>query len=197
MDGDGQVELLVSGMDTFVFSYYHDSNVISIATTYDFREMNRIYVDGSYSWNYPSSDGVSYGLKKDGKDVWRIENEGGSYTLYYIGEVSVTQAEMLKYLEENPSPEEVTFTRISGEGWNKVIGKERAEEIASKYWNIKDGDIDEQTGKEYIIYVSAIAKEKYYIRLCLGYSPYDPDIDALYIDAITGEIVLYEPNAKG
>lgn len=197
MDGDGQVELLVSGIDTFVFSYYHDCNVISIATTYNFREMNRVYVDGSYSWNYPSSDGVSYGLKKYGKDIWRIENEGGSYTLYYIGEESVTQAEMLKYLEENPNPEEVTFTRISGEGWNKVIGKERAEEIASKYWNIKDGDIDEQTGKEYSIYVSAIAEEKYYIRLCLGYSPYDPDIDALYIDAITGEIVLYEPNAKG
>ena len=34
--------------------------------------MNRVYVDGSYSWNYPSSDGVSYGLKKDGKEITNI-----------------------------------------------------------------------------------------------------------------------------
>ena len=190
MDGDGQVELLVSGIDTFVFSYYHDCNVISIATTYNFREMNRVYVDGSYSWNYPSSDGVSYGLKKDGKDIWRIENEGGSYTLYYIGEESVTQAEMLKYLEENPSPEEVTFTNISGEGWNKVIGEERAEEIASDYWKINDGDINEQTGNEYRIYVSGESAERYYVRLCCQKYYDDTDIDSLYIDAITGAIIL-------
>jgi hypothetical protein len=190
MDGDGQVELLVSGIDTFVFSYYHDRNVISIATTYNFREMNRVYVDGSYSWNYPSSDGVSYGLKKDGKDIWRIENEGGSYTLYYIGEESVTQAEMLKYLEENPSPEKVTFTNISGEGWNNVIGEERAEEIASDYWKINDGDINEQTGNEYRIYVSGESAERYYVRLRCQKHYYDPDIDSLYIDAITGAIIL-------
>ena len=190
MDGDGQVELLVSGIDTFVFSYYHDCNVISIATTYNFREMNRVYVDGSYSWNYPSSDGVSYGLKKDGIDIWRIENEGGSYTLYYIGEESVTQAEMLKYLEENPRPEEVIFTKISGEGWNKVISEERAEEIASDYWNIKDGDINEQTGNEYRIYVSGVSAERYYVRLRCQKYYYDPDIDSLYIDAITGAIIL-------
>ena len=190
MDGDGQVELLVSGIDTFVFSYYHDCNVISIATTYNFREMNRVYVDGSYSWNYPSSDGVSYGLKKNGKDIWRIENEGGSYTLYYIGEESVTQAEMLKYFEENPSPEKVTFTRISGEGWNNVIGEERAEEIASDYWKINDGDINEQTGNEYRIYVSGESAERYYVRLCCQKYYDDPDIDSLYIDAITGAIIL-------
>lgn len=197
MDGDGQVELLVSGIDTFVFSYYHDSNVISIATTYDFREMNRIYVDGSYSWNYPSSDGVSYGLKKDGKDVWRIEKEGGSYTLYYIGDTAVTEEELLKYIEENPTPEEVKFTAISGEGWNKVIDEECAEEIASEYWNIKDGDINEQTGKEYSIYVSGMAEEKYYVRLHSGYY-YEPDIDVIYVDAITGKILTdFLPDGKG
>ncbi len=197
MDGDGQVELLVSGIDTFVFTYYHDSNVISIATTYNFREMNRVYVDGSYSWNYPGSDGVSYGVKKDGKDIWRIENEGGSYTLYYIGEESVTQEEMLKYIEENPSPEEVTFSSISGEGWNKVIDKERAEEIASAYWGINDGDINEQTGKEYRVYVSGVVGEKYYVRLHSGYY-YESDIDVIYIDAITGNILAdLLPDGKG
>ena len=191
MDGDGQVELLVSGIDTFVFSYYHDCNVISIATTYNFREMNRVYVDGSYSWTWGGgSDGVTYGIKKNGEDIWRIENDGGANPLYYIGDTAVTEEEFLKYIEENPTPEEVTFTRISGEGWNKVISEERAEEIASDYWNIKDGDINEQTGNEYRIYVSGESAERYYVRLCCKKYYYDPDIDSLYIDAITGAIIL-------
>ena len=102
---------------------------------------------------------------------------------------------MLEYLEDNPTPEKVTFTSISGEGWNKVIDAERAEEIASEYWGIKDGDIDTQTKKEYSIYISGEPKERYYVRLCLGYSYYDPDIATLYIDAITGEIIF--PDGKG
>ena len=198
MDGDGQVELLVCGIDTFVFSYYHDSNAISIATVYNFRAMNRVYADGSYSWNYPGSDGVTYGLKKDGKDIWRIENEGGENPRYYIGDRSVTEEEMLKYLEDNPRPEEVNFTRISGEGWNKVIGEERAEEIASEYWNIKDGDINEQTGNEYRIYVSGMKKEIYCVTLRCSEKYNDPDIDIIYIDAITGEILTgFLPDGKG
>ena len=188
MDGDGNVELLVSAIDTFVFSYYHDNNAISIPEIYNFRAMNGVYVDGSYSWNYPSSDGVSYGMKKNGKDIWRIENDGGSNPRYYIGDKSVTEEEMLKYLEDNPNPERVKFTAISGEGWNKVISEDHAEEIASEYWNIKNGDINEQTNKEYNIYVSSMAREIYYIRLHSGYY-YEPDIDSLYIDAITGEII--------
>ena len=188
MDGDGRVELLVSGIDTFVFSYSHRYNRINWRNLYNFREMNRVYVDGSYSWNYGSSDGVSYGIKKNGKNIWRIENEGGSYTLYYIGEKSVTKEELLRYLEDNPTPEEVKFTAISGEGWNQVIDKERAKEIASEYW------INEQTGKDYRILVSGQSAERYCVRLCTG-SYYETDIDAILIDAITGEIIV--PDDKG
>ena len=198
MDENGQVELLVSGIDTFVFSYSHESNEVTYISLHNFREMNRVYVDGSYSWNWGGGgDGVSYGIKKNGKDIWRIENEGGANPLYYIGDTAVTEEDLLKYFEENPAPEEVKFTAISGEGWNKVIGKECAAEIASEYWNLKNGDINEQTGKEYRIYVSALAEERYYIRLRSGYY-YEPDIDALYIDAITGKIIVENlPEDKG
>ena len=197
MDGDGQVELLVRGIDTFIFSYSRESNKVIQDDLYDFRAMNRVYVDGSYSWNYGGSDGVSYGIKKNGKDVWFIENEGGTNPLYYIGERSVAKEELLKYFEDNPSPEEVKFTAISGKGWNKVIGRERAEEIASEYWNIKDGDINEQTNKKYIIYTCGIAGEIYYIIPRSGYY-YEPDIDSLYIDAITGEVFSdFLPDGKG
>ena len=189
MDGDGQVELLVGGIDTFVFSYSHKYNRITYISTYDFRAMNGVYVDGSYSWNYGSSDGVSYGLKKNGKDIWRIENDGGTNPLYYIGERSVTEEEMLKYLDENPNPARVEFTAISGEGWNQVIDKERAKEIASEYWNIKDGDIDGQTGETYRIFVSGIAGETYHVRLRSGGPYYAPNIDTLYINAVTGKIL--------
>ncbi len=197
MDGDAQVELLVSGIDTFVFSYSHKSNEVTYISTYNFHEMNRIYADGSYSWNWGGgADGITYGIKKNGEDIWRIENDGGTNPLYYIGDIAVTEEELLKYVEENPTPEEVKFTAISGEGWNKVIDKERAEEIASAYWDINDGDINEQTGKEYSIDVSAIAEEKYYIRLHSGFY-YEPYIDVLYIDSITGNIVEYLPDDKG
>ena len=110
--------------------------------------------------------------------------------MYYIGDTAVTEEELLKYIEENPTPEEVKFTAISGEGWNKVIDEECAEERASEYWNIKDGDINEQTGKEYRIYVSGESAERYYVRLRCQKHYYDPDIDSLYIDAITGAIIL-------
>ena len=107
-----------------------------------------------------------------------------------IATAIATPDDAKKYFEENPSPEEVTFTNISGEGWNKVIGEERAEEIASDYWKINDGDINEQTGNEYRIYVSGESEERYYVRLRCQKSYYDPDIDSLYIDAITGAIIL-------
>lgn len=198
MDGDGQVELLVSGIDTFVFSYSHESNEVTYISTHNFREMNRVYADGSYSWTWGGGgDGVTYGVKKNGKDIWRIENDGGANPLYYIGDTAVTEEELLKYIEENPTPEEVKFTAISGEGWNKVIDEECAEERASEYWNIKDGDINEQTGKEYSIYVSGMAEEKYYVRLHSGYY-YEPDIDVIYVDAITGKILTdFLPDGKG
>jgi len=198
MDGDGQVELLVSGIDTFVFSYSHESNEVTYISTHNFREMSSVYADGSYSWaRGGGGDGVTYGVKKNGKDIWRIENDGGANPLYYIGDTAVTEEELLKYIEENPTPEEVKFTAISGEGWNKVIDEECAEEIASEYWNIKDGDINEQTGKEYRIYVSGMAEEKYYVRLHSGYY-YEPDIDVIYVDAITGKILTdFLPDGKG
>ena len=198
MDGDGQVELLVSGIDTFVFSYSHESNEVTYISTHNFREMNRVYADGSYSWTRDGGgDGVTYGVKKNEKDIWRIENDGGANPLYYIGDTAVTEEELLKYIEENPTPEEVKFTAISGEGWNKVIDEECAEERASEYWNIKDGDINEQTGKEYSIYVSGMAEEKYYVRLHSGYY-YEPDIDVIYVDAITGKILTdFLPDGKG
>ncbi len=196
MDGDGKLELLVCGIDTFVFSYSYELKEIAFVSLHNFREMNRAYADGSYSWNYGGSDGVSYGVKKNGKDVWRIENEGGANPLYYIGESSVTEEEFDKYIEENPTPEQVEFTKISADGWNTVIGSERAQEIASAYWNIKDGDVNEQTGKEYNIYVSATEDETYVVRLHSG-KYYEPDIDAICIDAITGNIIKPVPDAKG
>ena len=198
MDENGQVELLVCGIDTFVFSYSHESNEVKFISLHDFHEMNRVYVDGSYSWNWGGGgDGVTYGIKKNGKDIWSIENDGGANPLYYIGNTAVTEEELLKYVEENPTPEEVRFTDISGEGWNQTIGEECAEEIACAYWNINDGDINEQTGKEYSIDVSGIAEEKYYVRLHSGYY-YEPDIDVIYIDAITGKILTdFLPDEKG
>ena len=199
MDGKGQVELLVRGIDTFVFSYSHERNEVTFISLNDFRAMNRIYTDGSYSWTWGGGgDGLTYGIKKNGKDIWRIENEGGVNPLYYIGDTAVTEEEMLKYVEQNPTPEEVKFTNIGAEGWNTVIGRERAKEIASEYWNRMGVDINGQTEKEYrFIDVSAIAEEKYYVRLCSGrYN--EPDIDAIYIDAITGKILVeYLPEAKG
>ncbi len=199
MDKDGQVELLVRGIDTFVFSYSHENNEVYRSGLYNFRDMNRVYVDGSYSWNTAGgSDGVTYGIEKNGEDIWRLENEGGENPRYYIGDTEVTEEECLKYIEENPRPEEVKFTAISGEGWNKVIGRERAEEIASEYWNVKDGDINEQTGGEYMIYVSGMVDEKYCVSLRCAGKYYDPDIDVLYIDAITGEILTdFLPEDKG
>ena len=198
MDGNGQAELLVRGIDTLVFSYSHENNEVTYINTHDFHEMNRVYTDGSYSWTWGGgADGVTYGIKKNGEDIWRIENEGGENPLYYIGNTAVTEEELRTYVDENPTPEEVQFTNVC-EGWNKVIDKERAEEIASEYWNIKDGDINEHTGKEYIISVSGMAEEKYYVKLYSGYSYYEPYIDSLYIDAITGKILTdFSPGDKG
>ena len=192
MNGDGQKDLVVRAIDTLIFSYSHESDSIRFLGTYNFRDMDRIYEDGSYSWTWGGSAptyGIAKGISSDSYiGIWTVRNDGGEDAEFYIGDQRVTEEELLAYTNENPSPAEVKFSHIRGEGWNKVISADRAVEIASEYWGINDGDMNGQTGEPYRIYVSPETNEIYYVRLHSG--TYDaPDIAYLYVDAVTGEVL--------
>lgn len=119
MDGDGVVELLLrSGMGDHLVLRYHEGEIYLFEFSY--KEMDRVYEDGSYNWHSPTyleDDSVSYGVSKvcfNGseqkfKSIYTIyDGENESY--FTINGKLASKNELDTLIESRKNIKEVTWT---------------------------------------------------------------------------------------
>ena len=151
IDGDKSEELIIDCGDILILRHYNSKVYLYELT---FRQMNRLYTDGSYSWNY-SGERFEYGessLYFDGtdlktKEVWRVVDDGEPNAEYYIGGERVTSVEIQKYFAENKK-EEVKFSPLEAV-WLGKISFDEAFELANKHFNNIDGNMGGACGTSY------------------------------------------------
>ncbi len=212
MDQDGVSEYIIRSYahDSIVL-HYHDGKVYTFA--FKFKEFNNLKEDGSFNW---TGDFIKYensitgvlnsGAKKltfDGteikfEDIYKTIYDKNLNAKYYIGDREVTCDAMTEYTKGLPN-DFVEYTTFEAP-WYNVISEEEALQIASEYWNIKSGDIDEGTGYRFSLILKYSDNSNYCIALSwlvegLNYST----IEIIEINAFTGEIIAptYAPGAKG
>lgn len=117
MDGDGILELLLKSGDTIVLRYYEGSVYICEFT---FRQMDRVYEDGSFSWHsqtYLEDNSVLYGISKltfdrnsaKLKSLYTIyDGENESY--FTIDGKLASNSELDALVENRKDIKEVTWT---------------------------------------------------------------------------------------
>lgn len=117
MDDNGVDELVIKDNcgDKLILSILGE-NVVGYS--FSFRNIDKIYTDGSFSWNYTDYRGLHYGVSKlsflennySVQNIYSIsectENHGDE--LYYIGENLVSENDYYAYVEQF-SDEEIDF----------------------------------------------------------------------------------------
>ena len=117
MDGDGDVELLIRGDKSEIMLLTAEyGNVYGFS--FSFRGMYYTKVDGSFCWNYHAGYGESKikyfydGTYKE-EELYRVEwGSDGDPDKYFIQGEEVTKEEFVRYCEENPSAEQVTWHKL-------------------------------------------------------------------------------------
>lgn len=201
MDGDGICEYIIrsASMDSVILRYY-DGKVYSYS--FYFRNFFNVNTDGSFSWNDSLAIYGSSKLTFDGelliiKEIYKIVNDGEPNAEYYIDGKQVTHEELLKYLADHPNTP-VDFTSFEAP-WQKTISLEKALGIASEYWNVKNGDIDKETGFPFALLPKNSNNENYSIALSwLVEGSHYSTLEIIEIDSFTGEIIIpdFEPDGK-
>lgn len=184
MDQDGIEEMVIANSSEKVILRYENDIVYGFEFSYN--SMKQIYTDGSFSWSYygnPSEYGVSKlslaGGKKKFQELYRTEN----YEKFYIEGTEVTSDEYFKYVEENQNSE-VTFKPLD----LSLLNEGKAIEIASKHWQINQGDFEAETGYRYR-FNAYKEGDKYHV--CLERfvnNSYYENVKCVAVDITTGEI---------
>ncbi len=206
VDQDGINEYIITAYshDSIVLHYY-DGKVYSFAL--EFEEFNNLKTDGSFLWNGPYIKGffdsgakklMFEGSKIKFEDIFKTIYDENQTAKHYIGNKSVTYDEITEYKEEFTA-DFVEYTPFDAP-WHKAITEEEAVRVASEYWNIKDGDLDEETGFPYAIIPKHSDTANYHIALSwLVEGTHYSTIEIIEINAFTREIIAptYEPDGKG
>lgn len=91
---------------------------------------------------------------------------------------------------QNSDGEPTPTATASSTNENKKITEEQAIEIASQYWGVKSGDIDEETGFPFIVMPVESSNDNFKIALkWLVDNHHYSTVDMIEIDAFTGEIL--------
>jgi len=141
LDGDQVSELVIDCGDKLILRYFEGRVYLY---SFMFREMNRLYTDGSYLWNRDDKT-FTYGVSQltfDGatlkiRALWKIVNDRGMNGEYYLGEKQVTRGEVMEYMA-SCSTTEVEYSHLPLP-WEPKITPEEAWEIANAYWENTDG----------------------------------------------------------
>ena len=196
LDGDGVDECIVAGeQGVSLLLYYHEEQVyfeyLYIAD-YDF------YTDGTFSWHDTTSDGPEYGLSRmifDGyewqtEELWRVVNDGEPDAAYYVGGKRATKEVFDAAVRESDTTR-ATFSAFEP-SWQKAISRYEAEAIASKHWNIKTGDVNQENGFRYLIAVVSDDNGQYnvYLKWLVEGGHYST-VDRITVNATTGEVSTY------
>lgn len=213
VDQDGIMEYIIQAdsLDSILL-HYNNGKVYSFA--FEFKEFNNLKTDGSFYWNGPytyiegenSGTGVfDSGAKKiifEGskikfEDIFMTVYDDNQTAKHYIGNKLVTYDEMTEYANENTA-DFVEYTSFDAP-WYKAITEEEAKQIASEYWNIKPGDVDEETGYRFALFSLHCENSNYLIALqWLVEGHHYSTLDTIEINAFTGEIIVpnYESDGK-
>ena len=212
LDQDGISECIIEAYshDSIVLHYY-DGKVYSFALK--FEDFNNLKIDGSFLWTGPctysdkeNSFILDSGAKKlmfEGSkikfdDIFKTVYDDNQTAKHYIGNKSVTYDEITEYKKEFTA-DFVEYTPFDAP-WYKVITEEEAIRIASEYWNIKSGDVDEATDYRFELLPKHSENSNYCIALSwLVEGTHYSTLEMIEIDAFTGEIIVptYEPDGKG
>jgi len=77
---------------------------------------------------------------------------------------------------------------------NNKISEEEAERIASDHWNVKDGDVDADSGYNLYLLVNDTDDGNYRVTLTVFVErTHISTIDTIYINSKTGKIIVYDP----
>ena len=196
INGDNVNELMLKcDADTLILRHL-EGTVYVYPFTYE--HVNKLNTDGSYSWNH-TDENFEYGAYKlmfDGillkeKSLWKIVNDGEPNAEYYIGDKKVTNEEILKYFEDNPTTK-VEFSPLEL-SWLFKIKREDAIKIATDYW--KDFNIAEN-GYRVTCGVNSTAPDSVHVVILQWYvTDHFSTIDEIWIDRNTGETIV--PDGKG
>ena len=212
LDQDGISECIIEAYshDSIVLHYY-DGKVYSFALK--FEDFNNLKIDGSFLWTghctYSDKENsfvLDSGAKKlmfEGSkikfyDIFKTVYDNNQTAKHYIGNKSVTYDEITEYKKEFTA-DFVEYTPFDAP-WYKAITEEEAIRIASEYWNIKSGDVDEATGYRFALLPKHSENSNYCIALSwLVEGTHYSTLEMIEIDAFTGEIIVptYEPDGKG
>ncbi len=95
----------------------------------------------------------------------------------------------MKYIEDNPKTA-VEFSPFEAP-WQRTIPLAAALQIASDYWGIEDGDVDEETGYAFAILPVYSDTQNYRISLAWWVeNDHLSTIEIIEIHGLTGEITV-------
>ena len=198
VDGDSINELVIDCGDTLILRYYEGTVYVY---PFIFRNMYHLNTDSSYSWKHNGHD-FEYGenqldfdgAKLSNKNLWRIVNDGEPNAEYYINEKQVTEAEILKYIEDNPKVK-VEFLPLEV-SWLNKISRSEAVTLAEKYWEhfdiekneyrVEIGTNNRAPSSVYVLIIRRLVIDHY------------STFDEIWIDRTTGEVIIpFTPDDKG
>ena len=199
LDQDGICEYVIqSSLEDSVVLHYYDGKVY--AYTFSFRNFSSLRTDGTYFWYQTKESGLNYGASKlrfEGSEMIEesvftvMEANEQNDAVFYIGDRVVDEQEYKAFLEQicNTLVEYSTFEAP----WQKTISESKALKIAADYWDIQDGDVDDETGYPFALIPKYCETGNYLIALSwLVEGDHYSTLDMIEIDAFTGEIIPQE-----
>lgn len=190
MNGDGINEYIIysSHFDS-VMMYCHNGKVYVHSFTFD--EFNNLKKDGSFYWNDSDGRGAARlsfdGAKIKYNIIYATVYDENKNAGYYLNEKEVTYDAYTEFLktQSNAFADSLPFDAP----WYDAISEEEALQIASEYWNVKNGDVDKETGYRLALLRKASNSNNYCIALsCFVEETHYSTIETIEIDAFTGEI---------
>lgn len=191
MDGDGDVELLIRGDKSEIMLLTAEyGNVYGFS--FSFRGMYYTKVDGSFCWNYHAGYGESKikyfydGTYKE-EELYRVEwGSDGNPDKYFIRGEEVTEEEFVRYVEENPSAEQVT--------WHKLDTYPNGSSD-SQITFIPQSEKD--TYKEKLTAVLSAAKKSSYVSGLGSFSAFGAGLMDINFDNVPEVLVAYPGGSMG
>lgn len=119
IDGDGIPELLLRGGmgDHLILRYYNGTVYLY---EYSYKEMGRVYEDGSFSWHsktYLEDNSINYGVSRltfDGSELREqslyVIFEGENESYFTVNGKLTSKSELYAYIENRKDIKEVTWT---------------------------------------------------------------------------------------
>ena len=127
MDGDGMPEAVLDCGDRMIVLRYYAGGVY--AYVFNSITMYGLHEDGTFNWTEYWSDGtVSRGLARlyfSGSTLrWTDIYEIYENSVYYIGEEQVTEEELIKYINANPTADGVAWHELTYENIDTLLPDE-------------------------------------------------------------------------